>query len=46
MSHVVDACSAFQNGLAVRLGGSAVAYNTTGRVPLPADSMAAPSIEG
>jgi hypothetical protein len=39
MTQVVDACSAFQNGLAVRLGGSAVAYDSSGSVPVPADGV-------
>jgi hypothetical protein len=46
MTQVVDACSAFQNGMAVRLGGSSVTYDVTGCIPVAADSVAAPSIEG
>ena len=33
ITQIVDACLAFQNGLAVRLGVSGVVYNSTGSAP-------------
>jgi hypothetical protein len=41
MSRVVDACSAFQRGLAGRLGDPGVAYDASGRVPHQAASETA-----
>jgi hypothetical protein len=45
MSRVVDACSAFQRGLAGRLGDPGVVYDASGRVPHRAGSVTARGIE-